>query len=112
MDIDGWRALVRDVTFDAFPIPAIVTPPGESPITTTAVWLPSLVEDMPVGRDFNRREPRRVMALRRDEVPDVPRGTVIVAVGEIGGDARNWQIDSIESTEPGHHRVIVIPETS
>lgn len=110
MDLDGWRALVRDVTFGAFSVPATVTPPGEAAITTTAVWLPELVEDLPVGRDLNRREPRRVMALRRDEVPDVPRGTVIVAVEAIGGDARNWQIDGIQATEPGHFRVIVVPE--
>ncbi len=112
MDQDGIRALVRDITFDAFPVAATVTLPGEAAITTTAVWLSPLIDDMPVGRDLNRREPRRLMALRRDDVPEVPRGTIIAAVEKIGGDERNWQIDGIESTEPGHFRVIVVPETS
>ena len=98
---------------DAFSVPATVTPPGLSPITTTAIWEARPVpEDQPYGRDYTTREPRRVMALRRDEVSEVPRGTIIAAPEKIGGVSRNWQIDGIDSTEPDHFRVIVVPKTT
>lgn len=101
---------------DAFSVPAVVTPQfgfglGD-PITTKVIWITPLPEDQPVGRDYTAREPRRVMALRRDEVPDVPRGTLIAAAETIGGVSRDWQIDGVESTDVDHFRVFVIPKTS
>ena len=115
MDLQPLRALVRDLNFDAHGIAVTVTPPNETAIATRAIWLGPLVEDLPTGRDINRREPRRIVALRLDEVTDVPRGTIISVIGvpaeTIGGVSGNWQIDGIESTERDHHRVIVTPET-
>lgn len=112
MDLAPLRELVPDITFGAHGIPATVTPPGETAIATRVVYIEPLVEDQPAGRDINRREPRRIFALRIDEVPDVPRGTIIVPSETIGGVSGNWQIDGIESTERYHHRVIVVPEPS
>ncbi len=111
MDLQPLRALVRDLNFDAHGIAVTVTPPGETAIATSAIWLGPLVEDLPTGRDINRREPRRILALRLDEVTDVPRKTIIVPSETIGGVSGNWQIDGIESTERDHIRVIVTPET-
>ena len=111
MDLQPLRDLVRDLNFDTHGIPVTVTPPGEPAISTRAIWLGPVVEDLPAGRDINRREPRRAIALRMDEVTDVPRGTIIVPSEIIGGVSGNWQIDGIESTERDHFRVIVTPET-
>ena len=112
MDLQPLRELVRDLNFDAHGIPVTVTPPNEAAIATRAIWLGPLDEDMPTVRDLNRREPRRIVALRLDEVPDVPRGTIIAPSETIAGVSGNWQIDGIESTERDHFRVIVTPETS
>lgn len=112
MDLGPLRELVRDLNFEAHGIAVTVTPPGEADIATRAIWLGPMVEDLPVGRDINRREPRRIIALRLDEVSDVPRGTIIEPSETIGGVSGNWQIDGIESTERDHFRVIVVPETS
>lgn len=93
-------------------VPATVTPPGETAITTRVIW-PSeqVADDLPAGKDFNRREPRRIMVISRADVANVPRGTIIAAPESLGGDSRNWQIDSVESTEPETFHVIVVPET-
>lgn len=111
MDLGPLRELALELNFDAHGVAATVTPPGEAAIATSGIWLSPMVEDQPIGRDFAVREPRRVMALRRDEVSDVPRGTIIAASETIGGVSRNWQIDGVESTMPDHFRVIIVPET-
>ena len=110
MDLGPLRTLVQDVTFDAHGVVATVTTPDGTATITTGVWDDPLIEDMPEGRDLSRREPRRIMTLRRDEVADVPRGSKVVAAETLDGETRNWQIDGIESTDPQHFRVILTPE--
>lgn len=106
MDLGSLRALALDVNFSAHGVPAIVTLSREDPITTRGIWLQPTTEDVPVG-DFTRREPRRVMALRRDEVPSVPRGTLIVAPEISGGPDKAWRADGMDRVDADHHRVIV-----
>lgn len=96
--------------FDVLGIAATVTIPGETPVTSIGIWLTPLVEEHPAGRDYGRREPRRVMALRRSVFSEVPRGTLVSAPEKAGDTVRAWQVDGMESTEPDHFRVIVIPE--
>ncbi len=109
--------------FDAFGVPATVTLPGgsggglpllfsngEASIDTSVIWLTPITEDMPSGGDFQRREPHRVLALRRDEVTTIPRGTVIEAAEVLGGAVQTWRVDGLERQEPDHHRVIVVLE--
>lgn len=112
MDLGSLRDLVLDLNFDAHGVAATVTAPEGEAIATTGIWLDPIPVDQPVGRAYSTREPRRVMALRRDEVSEVPLGTIIAAAEKIGGVSRNWQIDGIESTLPDHFRVMVVPETS
>ena len=111
MELGALRDLVLELNMDMHGVPATVTPPGEADITTRVIWLSPVVDDNPAGRELDRREPRRMMAISRTDVENVPRGTVIAAPEKHGGDSRNWQIDSTESTEPDHFKVIVIPET-
>lgn len=112
MDLGPLRQVVLELNFDAHGVAATVTPVGGAPIITTGIWLDSLFEDPPLGKDYNRREPRRVLALRRDVISDLPRGSLIVAPETIGGTVRNWHVDSIEATRSDHIRAVVIPQTA
>lgn len=104
MDLGGLRRLVRDLNFQAHGVPAYV-----SGVSTRIVWLTPATEILPVGNDAHRAEPRRVMAIRSDEVLSVPRGTII-SVTEHGQDFPGaWRVDGIERIEPDHVRVVVVP---
>lgn len=109
MDFGPLRRLALDLNFDAHGVAAEVTPPGKVTITTTGIWQRSLLEDQPVGREFSAREPRRIMALRRDKVPDPERGSAVAAAETIGGTSRNWVIDGVEGTESDYFLVRLVP---
>lgn len=111
MELGALRDLVLELNLDMHGVPATVTPlSGESAISTRVIWLIPVVDDVPAGRELQRREPRRMMVISRTDVEDVPRGTIVAAPEKLGGDSRNWQIDSVESTEPDLFKVIVTPE--
>jgi len=83
---------------EAFGVPATVTRPApdNTPVETTGVWVSSLEEARPVGTDFQRRDPRRVMALPRDVLSTLPRGTMVVAAEELGGVVKTWKVDGLD----------------
>jgi hypothetical protein len=95
-----------------FGVPVTVTRPApdDDPIQTTGVWVLPITEDVPLGTEFQRKERRRILALDRDEVPTVPRGTVIVAAERAGDDAQTWRVDGLEFADADHHRVRVVLE--
>lgn len=97
---------------NAFGLSAVVTPPAGLPVSTTAFWLPPTTEEVPVGGEFRRAEPRRVLVLPRVDVPQVPRGTVVTVAEEEGGAASDWRVDSMEGLSHDHHRVVVVPHAS
>jgi len=110
VDFGSLRALALELNLAAHGIDVVVTPPGAAGIETRGIWITTITEDMPVGGEFQRREPRRVMALSRLEVPTVLRGTVIDAP-EKGGDIeapRHWRVDGVERVEADHTRVVVV----
>lgn len=112
MELGPLRDLALELNQDVHGVPATVTPlSGETAITTRVIWLTPVIDDLPAGKDFDRREPRRMMVLSRADVENVPRGTIIAAPEKHGGDSRNWQIDGVETTETDHFKVIVVPET-
>lgn len=111
MELGALRDLALELNLDMHGVPATITPPGEADITTRVLWLSPVIDDLPVGKDFNRREPRRMMVLSRADVANVSRGTIIAAPEKLGGDSQNWQIDGVENTDPDHFKVIVVPET-
>lgn len=113
MDLGPILDIAGEIAFDNAPLSVniVVVPLQGLPVTTRGIWDRSIEEDTPVGRDFNRREPRRVMAIRRTDCPEVPRGTVITAPERDGSELRNWQIDGVESTEPDHIRYLLVPRT-
>lgn len=95
--------------FDAFGVPAIVTPPDAVAIETLAVWVTSTTESRPGFSDLQRREHVRVLALQRVDVGSVPRGTVILAPETADGVALRWRVDGFEVLEADGVRVVVVP---
>ncbi len=105
------------VIFDAFGVDAIVTRPApdDTPIVTTVAWLPPGQVLNPIGLDdqrfqpnFQRRDPLLILALRKDDVPTVPRGTQIVAPALDGDDDETWTIDGLLAQDSEHHKVAVL----
>lgn len=110
MDLGSLRTLALDLNLAVHGVDVLVTPPGAAGIETRGIWLTTITEDMPVGGDFQRREPRRVMALSRLDVPTVPRGTVIYGPEKDGEEdtPRYWRVDGTERVEADHTRVVVV----
>lgn len=109
MDFGGLRTLALETNFAVHGFDVTVERPNEDEIETRGIWLVPISEALSAGMDFQRREPIRVIALRRDEVPTVPRGTRITAPEKIGDtDSKVWIVDGFERQEADHHRVIVV----
>jgi hypothetical protein len=94
----------------AFGLSISVKFPGLVAIPSRGVWMRSLSEEPAVGREYTRRDPRRVMALLSDELPEIQLGTLIVAPEIEGETAKNWKVDGVEKTEPDEVRVVLVPE--
>lgn len=100
-----------DPLFEAFGVPATVTrpEPDDTPIATSVIWESWPTEDAAGGFAVQRREPRRVLAMRLDQVPTVPRGTVIQAPEQAGAAIKRWKVDGFDRLETEIGRYIVIP---
>ena len=109
MDLAGLRSLVREVNFATHGVPAVVTPPDAVPVETRIIWADRTPGEIPVGATFKRSEPRRLMAIRRDEIPQVPLGTLVAVTEHLLISPSLWRVDSIEREEPDNIRVIVVP---
>jgi len=83
-------------SFAAFGVPAIVTPFGGEAIETTVIWPapPSMV--LEANADPSVADQRARVALRRDEVPDLPSGSTILAPPLRGGTPRLFIVDRVE----------------
>lgn len=93
----------------AFGLLATVTPPGGPSVETVVVWQPPRSEEHPGGGEYRRAEARRVLAVARDDVPEIPRGTVIEVPERAGAAATAWRVDSMADVDSDHHRVVVLP---
>jgi len=91
--------------------PATVTRPApdDTPITTRIIWVVPGSEAGPSGADFGRTDRRRIVAIRRDEVPTVPTGTRINAAEPPDTTLRDWITDGpLTPMDADHVRVFVI----
>lgn len=111
MDLSGLRTLVRDLNFDTHGVPATVTRPfpDATAIETNAIWLTPTTDGFG-GSDLHRQEPRRILCLNRDEVPTVPRGTIVLAPEAFGGATLRWRVEGPDRIDADHTRVIVVPD--
>lgn len=110
MDVGALRATVREIQFAVHGVPASITVPGGDPVETRIIWLTPVPTDAPEGSTFRREEPRRALAIRRDEVPEIPRGTVIEVTEHNQTTPDAWVVDSVDRVEQEHVRVLVVPE--
>ena len=106
------RERVVSRSFALFGVPITVTLPDSEPIATRGIWLTPETEEVPFGASYQRREPKRVMALKKSDVPTVPRGTQIVAPEKDGDEMKRWRVDSFELAEPEHHRVVLVEHSA
>jgi len=91
-------------------VAAIVTRPAPhtTPIPTTGIWLEDRGDPQPFGTDFHLRAPRRVLAIPRADVPELPTGTTIAAPEVKGGPVKTWQRDHLaQPVDPQFWEVIV-----
>jgi hypothetical protein len=91
---------------------AAITRPWENPISTKIIWIgPIEKESPPVGLEYAKRGARELMAVRKDEVPKLQRGSIVNAAGPPGDTVRDWQVDSIARSDRDYFYAIVVPET-
>lgn len=108
MNLAPLRSLAREINFSTHGVSAVVTIPGGSPVTTTVIWLTPVIEPSPPG-DFGRSEARRSLAIPRDDLPAVPRGTRIAVTEHLQASPSSWAVDSMDAIFHDHHRVNVVP---
>lgn len=111
MDLDGVRGLITDKSLEILGRAATVTLPWQNPVESRIHWMRNLQEDSPAGKSYSALGARRVMAIKRNEFSEIPRGTIITAPDPLGSVATNWQVDGIEEVTGSHFVVVVIPET-
>lgn len=109
MDLRALRAMAITLNWDVLGVDVTVTPPGGDPIETRGIWVTPLTEQVPVGLDFTRAERRRVIALKKADVPSAPRATVILAPESGSDTAVAWRVDGTDRIEAEHVRVTVVP---
>jgi hypothetical protein len=107
MDIGALRLLALDASFNAFGVPALVTPTGGSTIEAIGIWMSPVVDELPVGHDLQRRAPREVLAFRIAQTGSIPRGSSIIAARRGEASARTWKVDSVERQDGEQIRVVV-----
>lgn len=111
MDLGPLRTLACEVIQAAHGVAATVTRPAPdgTPVSTTGLWLTTPLEELrPHGLDFQRREPRRVMALPRRTFDSVPRGSLVSAPERLDGTPTDWRVDGIDQQDADYIRVILV----
>jgi hypothetical protein len=81
--------------FDAFGVPATVTPAGGVPIATTIVWVQGPGAELPLAGETTR-DGRWRCRLRRDQVATLAPGSTISAAPPGSGTAQTFRVDHAE----------------
>lgn len=115
MDLAALRGRVLTANLAAHGVAATVTRPApdNTPALVTGIWLEPLTqEEVPHGREFPRREPRRIFAIPKSALAAVPRNTLIVATEpRSGAVAQTWRVDGVERADTDHWRLVVVAAT-
>ena len=110
MDLSSLRRLVSDINFDTHGIPVTVTPLNDFPVEAKGIWLLPETEQLPSGSDFQRSNAKRIMAIRVDAVPGIPRkSTVTIAVPDDFDEV--WIVDGIPIIDTDHYHVTLVRES-
>ena len=108
MDLALLKSQVREVNFTLHGTPATVTVPDGTPTSTRVIWLTPDTAEVPAS-GYQRSEAKMVIAVPRDDVPAMPRGTIIASSPPMLAAPALWQVDGMETIRPDHHRVVVVP---
>jgi hypothetical protein len=94
----------------AFGLEGTVTRPApdDAPINATVVWLPVAMGDVPSGMTSSRREKVCMLSVSREEVPSLPRGSIVEAPEVRDGDVKTWKVDATDLSDAEHIRALVI----
>jgi hypothetical protein len=109
VSLEGVDALALQVQFDVMGLPVTVTPSGDPVIETTGIWLSPRLIDTPAGAEFQRRDPRRLLALSKVDVPTLVRGTRIDAAERVGDEVKAWRVDAVAVSDADHVWAVLIP---
>lgn len=110
MNMQAVRALALDVAMATHGVDAVVTVPGGAAVSTRLIWLVAPDDVAPVGRDLQRRDPRRVGAIPLDaSLPDIPRGSLVVAALPGATDTRRWFVEGVDQAQADQQRVLLKP---
>jgi hypothetical protein len=107
--LDALGSLALQVTFDVIGVPAILTRPDATVVSTSVIWLEPILIDVPSSTDLQRRESRRVLAVSRSDVVHMPRGSRIDAAERDDAVVQAWRVDQLDASDPDHLRAIVVP---
>lgn len=113
VDLAAIRAIARDVEWNTLGVP-VALPLGpdnndlDERLEIQGIWLTFQPEELPGASSLQRAVPRKVMALRRDEVPTAARGLWVEAPEMIGGAVKFWRVDGYLEQRDDHHRVILV----
>jgi hypothetical protein len=83
-------------------------------VVVTGIWLQPLAEEQtPMGRDFVRREPRRIFAIPKSALSSCPRHTFIdAAEPRLGALTQRWRVDGYEQAAADHWQLVLVPSAS
>lgn len=98
-----------DAPFAIFGLPCTVTPPGGAPVNATGVWITLQTSFLPGPLEAQVAEARKILALRGDLLPEIPRGTVIEIAERAGLALRRWRVDGWAQVDEQDLRVVVLP---
>lgn len=96
------------VVLQAFGVDITVTVPGGDPVEGRGAWLPDLIDEVPAGGAFTRRERRRVLAVDLAEFVAMPRGTIVQAPPRLADPVARFMVDAFERMDTDHARVVLI----
>lgn len=88
---------------------SVLLPGAGSPVVTTAFWVSETSQENPLTPGvFTREEIRRTIVLSAEDVPDVPRGTIITFPPYDGQPDVDWKVEEATRVAFDHHRCVVI----
>lgn len=98
-----------DPAFMGFGVPATVTPAGGAPVTTTVIGQEPLMFAVEANADPAIMDYRRRVAVRIDEVPELPVGSTILAPKgfKAGGAPTLYTVELLENLDPEVHHARV-----
>ena len=109
MDFNALRSLAFTAQRAILGVVVTVASPGADPVVTRGIWLPEVDETYPAGRDFQRRDPRRILALPVAVVGIPARGATVVAPAPGGTENRSWKVDGVDQVDGDQVRVQLTP---